>query len=229
MALIDRTIYPIINKEISEIELLNNYTPSNKEIQFAYKHVKGINQLATFLILLKIFKQFNYFPKYELIPNRIINHINKSFELDIEESLSISEKTLYKYKNIIKYELNIKDDIDYIKKLSIKTVEDFEPIMENPADVFNAVIEVLVKNNCELPSFNTLERLINNKRAEINNNIFNDIEIRLTEYDKGSLNLMLETDDNGKSTFNYIKELPKSPTLNNMKLVMENYIYILIT
>lgn len=35
---------------------------------------------------------------------------------------------------------------------------------------------------------------------------------------------MLEADEKGHSTFNYIKELPKNPTLNHMKAVMQNYL-----
>lgn len=58
---------------------------------------------------------------------------------------------------------------------------------------FNETIEVLIKNNCELPTFSTLERLINNKRAEINNTIFDDVFSKLTEYEKKELDLMLES------------------------------------
>lgn len=91
--------------------------------------------------------------------------------------------------------------------------------MENPADVFNAVIENLIKNNCELPSFSTLDRIISTKRNEINNTIFDNVALKLSEFDKESLNFILEIDKKGKSLFNYIKELPKSPTLNNMKSI----------
>ena len=47
--------------------------------------------------------------------------------------------------------------------------------MEQPADVFNAVIETLIKNNCEIPAFSTLERLIddcNKISAYSNKNYF---------------------------------------------------------
>jgi len=37
--------------------------------------------------------------------------------------------------------------------------------MEHPADVFNSVIEVLIKHNCELPAFSTLDRLIDISNA----------------------------------------------------------------
>ena len=226
MALIDRTIYPVLNDKITEDEILKYYTPSDEEIQLAYRYVKGLNQVTTFLTFLKLFKQLRYFPKHSNIPTKIINHINTIFDLDTKESLLISEKTFYKYKSIIKQELHIKDDLKDIKELAIKTVEDFEPIMENPADVFNAVIEILIKNNCELPSFSTLDRIINTKRNEINNTIFDNVEVKLNEFDKESLNFILEIDKKGKSLFNYIKELPKSPTLNNMKSIKDNYLYL---
>lgn len=48
----------------------------------------------------------------------------------------------------------------------MKTVEEFEPITEHPADDFNELIEVLIKNNSELLTFGTLERLINNNIFE---------------------------------------------------------------
>jgi len=67
--------------------------------------------------------------------------------------------------------------------------------MEHPADVFNAVIQTLVKRNCELPAFSTLERLINNKRTEINNDIFEYVCSNLTEIDKKALDLMLESNE----------------------------------
>lgn len=94
----------------------------------------------------------------------------------------------------------------------LKTVMEFDPIMEHPADIFNAVIEILIKNNCELPAFSTLERLINSKRAAINKDIFEYVSSNLNAITKKALDLMLETNEKGISGFNYIKELPKSPT-----------------
>ena len=226
VALIHRTIYPRFNKVISKNELIKCYTPSDEDISLAYKHVKGLPQIGVFLIMLKSFKKLNYFPSYKTIPIKIIGHIKASISIDDNTDISVSEKTLQKYRHIIRDYLNVLDNKKYIEDLIIKTVEEFELIMEHPADVFNAVIETLIKNNCELPAFSTLERLINNKRAEINNNIFESVHNKLSEYDKKALDLMLESNEKGISDFNYIKELPKSPTLNHMKEVKENFLYL---
>lgn len=85
MSLIDRTIYPVLNYKITEDEILKHYTPSDQEIQLAYRYVKGLNQVTTFLTFLKLFKQLRYFPKYSNIPTKIIKYINTMFDLDTEE------------------------------------------------------------------------------------------------------------------------------------------------
>lgn len=43
-----------------------------------------------------------------------------------------------------------------MNSLVIKTVEEFKPLIEHPEDVFNVVIETLIKSNYGLPSFNSL-------------------------------------------------------------------------
>ena len=223
MALIERTIYPRFNKKISKNELLSCYTPSDEEIKFTYTQVRGLEQVCTFLITLKAFKTLNYFPDHKTIPDKIIEHIKNIFDAD-DLIINFKERTLKRYRRSIRAQLNILSDTQNMKDLISKTVEEFEPLMEHPADVFNAVIETLIKNNYELPAFSTLERLIGSKRTEINNNIFDEVSSKLTETLKKTLDLMLETNDKGRSTFNYIKELPKNPTLYHMKDVMQNYI-----
>lgn len=138
--------------------------------------------------------------------------------------INFKERTLKRYKQTIREQLHVLSNTQTMKDLIFKTVENFEPLMEHPEDVFNAVIEILIKNNYELPGFNTLSRLINNKRMEINTNIFSKVSSRLTQIHKKALDCMLEVDEKGRSTFNYIKELPKNPTLNHMKDVMQNYL-----
>lgn len=41
MALIEKAIYPRINKEIVKSELMKHYTPFNEEVRFAYAYFIG--------------------------------------------------------------------------------------------------------------------------------------------------------------------------------------------
>jgi len=47
--------------------------------------------------------------------------------------------------------------------------------MDNPADLINVAIEEVVKERYELPGFNTLDRLVNHLRKEVNQKIFSQV------------------------------------------------------
>lgn len=136
------------------------------------------------------------------------------------------KKTIGKYRKYIKQNLNVLSDSNYIKNLVIDTIEKYEPLLENKADILNAVLECLIKNNCELSAFSTIDRWVKSKQAQINNNIFDSISNGLNSKEKQLLDSLLVTSDNNFSNFNYIKELPKSPSLTHLKAVKDNYIYL---
>lgn len=220
MVLIERTIYARFSRIISENELIKLYTPHDEDISIAYKYAKGLPNIAVFIVMIKTFKVLNYFPSYRSIPNRIIEYIKVSTNICGNIEINVSEKTIQKYKLIIKRYLNIIDDKEFITNLVLKTVIEFHPIMEHPADVFNAVIEILIKNNCEFPAFSTLERRINSKRAAINNDIFEYVFSNLNEIIKKALDLMLETNEKGLPGFNYVKmnfQIDKKQFINHLK------------
>ena len=54
MVLIEKTIYTRFNKNISKLELIDYYTPADKEINLAYISTNGQSQVCIFLVLLKI-------------------------------------------------------------------------------------------------------------------------------------------------------------------------------
>ncbi|MGU8572154.1 Tn3 family transposase [Clostridium perfringens] len=147
MVLIEKTIYPRFNKNITKSELIDYYTPSDKEINLAYRNTNGQSQVCIFLVFLKSFEKLKYFPKYNSIPKKIFKYIQDTLLLNIESDINISEKTLQRYKHIIRRFLNIKNNKVNRNNLIINTVEKFEPITEYQEDVFNAVIETLLKND----------------------------------------------------------------------------------
>ncbi|WP_202976491.1 DUF4158 domain-containing protein [Anaerophilus nitritogenes] len=226
MGLIERTIYPKLANKISRKELIQEYTPSSDELNVVYSSFKNGNKVFTFIVLLKVFKKLRYFPKLTDIPTEIIEYIKSKLNLMDTVSIENSRNIIYEYQRKIREQLSIVSDKKCIKNIIVKTVQEYEPIMEHPADIFNAVIETLIKNNCELPAFSTLERLINNKRTEINQKIYDDVNSKLTASEKNFLDLLLQSNEKGVSPFNYIKELPKSPTLKHMKEIKENYLYL---
>ncbi|MGL4912629.1 MAG: Tn3 family transposase, partial [Romboutsia sp.] len=226
MTLISKTIYPKFNNKISQEELEKNYLPSRNEINLARNKVKGKENLYIFLINLKVFQNLHYFVDESEIPFKITRFIKASLKMDKYKDIIANEKTVSRYRKYIRQTLNINYDSNYIKELVLDTVEKHEPMMENKADIFNSVLESLIKSNCELPAFSTIDRWIRSKRSQINNEIFKYVSNNLTAQEKQLLDLLLVTEENSLSKFNYIKDLPKSPSLSHLKEVRDNYIYL---
>jgi hypothetical protein len=69
-------------------------------------------------------------------------------------------------------------------------------VMNNPADLINAAIEMLLAEHCELPAFSTLDRLARRIRTIVNGGIYQRILANL-----------LDTDSHRKALFSVIKTL----------------------
>jgi hypothetical protein len=86
-------------------------------------------------------------------------------------------------------------------------------VMNNPADLINAAIEMLLAEHCELPAFSTLDRLARRIRTLVNGGIYQRILARLSDAEQQALSGLLGTEEAFPFTpFNRIKEAPKSAT-----------------
>ncbi len=107
MATIERTAYPRFKKNISAKELVEIYTPSHKDIEVAHKVTKGEIQVLNFILLLKSFQRLGYFPKISEIPIKIVKHLCLQLNITSDIELTITNRTLYRYKSSIRKYLNV--------------------------------------------------------------------------------------------------------------------------
>jgi hypothetical protein len=100
-------------------------------------------------------------------------------------------------------------------KCAIKFAHDISHSMNNIADIINAVIEKLLQDNFELPSFYRLNRIVRHTRHQVNNKIFHEVMHRLLANNhKTILDSLLITQNNDHHTlFNQLKILPKRPSI----------------
>ena len=84
MTSIERTAYPRFKRYYTPHELKTIYTPTTEEKLFASEHTNNQSNYLNLLLLLKTFQRLGYFPKIELIPSSIINHLKKVLSLPEE-------------------------------------------------------------------------------------------------------------------------------------------------
>lgn len=130
MTLMSKTIYPRFNDNISKEELQKFYLPSIEEIDLARSKVRGKERVYLFLLNLKVFKNLNYFVEESEVPYKITRLVKSKLRIDKNNNITLSEKTIGKYRKDIKQDLNVISDSSHIKNLVIDTVEKYEPLME---------------------------------------------------------------------------------------------------
>lgn len=108
MASIERTAYPRFKKVLTGRELNEFYTPSEEEAMFSRATVRGDVSLLCFVILLKAFQRFSYFPPLQEIPSVVVNHIRGCLGLPVStEPAYDNQRTLYRHRQTIRQYLTI--------------------------------------------------------------------------------------------------------------------------
>jgi len=172
MTSIERTAYPRFTRAPSVKELREIYTPTSTDIAFVATTARGPAQKFGLMILLKVYQRLGYFPKPETIPGAIIGHIRAVMKLPADLVPDIaSNHTLYRYYAAIREHLEIQSEGKHIRHVAAQAMHQAAQVMENPADLISAAIEILVKEHCELPGFSTLERMARRIRNLVNTGI----------------------------------------------------------
>jgi len=228
MTAIDRTAYPGFSRAPQPKELIDLYTPTPADVAFVSTTARGPNQKFALMILLKVFQKLGYFPAPQQIPGAIISHIRGEMKLPEDLVPDITPRTLYKYHATIHTHLKIDGDIKHIRHVALKAISEVVLVMDDPADLINVAIETLVKENCELPAFSTLDLLVRRLRNLAHQRIFQTVLSRLTEAEQVLLEKLVDTNPTGYFTeFNRLREAPKSATLTHLEDWTERLTWLL--
>src|SRR6266851_4939454 len=218
MSSIERTAYPRFTRAPSVKELREIYTPTPTDVAFVATTARGPAQKFGLMILLKVYQRLGYFPKPETMPGAIIGHLRAVMKLPADLVPDIaSNHTLYRYHAAIRRHLEIQSEGKHVRHIAAQAIHQAAQVMENSADCISAAIEILVKEHCELPGFSTLERMTRRIRNLVNRGIYQHVADRLTETEQQALLRLLEHEPTANvTTFNRIKEAPKSATLTHL-------------
>ena len=220
----ERTAYPRFKPSIAERDLEDFYTPGVEDLQFlkdtiTHEPVLRLNMM----LLLKTFQSLGYFPDLNEIPVQIVQHIRIALKLPPETWPGyISDKTLYRHHEAVRAYLNVRGFNAEGRLLIEQAVLQAAQTMDDPADLINVGIEVLIQQRYELPAFSQFERLVGHIRTEVNEIIFQQVVGRLTEEELSHLDQLLVVDViERKSTLNMLKQGPGSPTLSHMRTLYQ--------
>lgn len=218
MTSIERTAYPRFQQNISKKELATIYTVTHEENIFAHRIARGESSVFICLVMLKSFQRLGYFPRPKEIPTIVLQHIQSGLHIPDEVEIKFNSKVMYRHQKEIRQYLQVSTFGKDALHVATKAIYKAAYVMDHPPDLINVAIEELIKGHYELPAFSTLDRLVRRVRTLVNNQLCHTVMNRLSNQEKHKLDELLRTSQETKhSSFNYFKELPKSPSISHMK------------
>jgi TnpA family transposase len=229
VASIERTAYPRFKAAFTSQELVDLYTPTPEELAFAQRQTSSPARQFSVLVLLKAFQRLGYFPKLAEVPPAILTHLRGCLQLHrTEGEPEFAPRTLNRYRSAIRTHLHVTVYAQAARHLAVRAVYDAAQTMDNPADLINVALEMLIKERYELPAFSTLDRLVRRVRTLVNHRFFVSVFQRLSVADQERLDTLLTSDPRlRRSSYNQLKQVPKRPTLTHLQEWLDHLTWLL--
>ena len=109
MAAIERSAYPRFASRLSTRELVQQFTPSEAELEWAKSKVRGLRLQHAILVNLKCFQLLHYFPADGDIPSEVTTHVATVLSLKgrAKPLRELSSATRYRQHAAVRQYLNI--------------------------------------------------------------------------------------------------------------------------
>lgn len=225
MSSVNETAYPRLNTEISEKELIAQFTPTTNEIQIISSQYRQVATQAILLIQLKLLQRLGNFIAVTEIPQVIIEHICQRLK-----TRTPLKRVLVKYElsgskwihqNFLRNYVNIRElaqsDQDWLFDVAIQTAHTKQEI----ADIINVLIEELAHHRFELPSFSFLSRIATKARKEYNDQIYKKVMAAMTEDQRIRIDDLLIR-RGGRTRWDLLKREPKRPGVKEVASYLQH-------
>lgn len=180
-------------------------------------------------VLLKTFQLLRYFPEVTEVPDQIVDFMRG--ELGQHSKVKLAEYKwfqLYRHMSAVRTRLAVKAFYgSEATKLAQQHASEMSLLLDQRADIINAVIDELVRRNYELPAYSTLNDLAETARADAQEKLFNLVVARAPIEVIHKLKALLETDfGRRQSDFNALKQAPRKPSRKHLEVLIEQLAWL---
>jgi len=228
VASIDRTAYPRFKRSISVRELREAYSPSLDELEWARQMTDSDEALLSLTMCLKCCQRLGYFARFDEVPASIVGHLRQ--ELGLHESVNpatVPDKTVRNHRGLVRHRLGLVSDQAAARKIAAEAIRTAAETKDNPADLINIALEELVKSNCELPGYTTLDRMAGQIRAEVNTRMHELVHGRMTGDERRRILALLRVDPlSRRSGHDQLKDVAPKATVSRLRRHLDHLAWL---
>ncbi len=219
MALINKTIYPVIPKDLSQKVIAQHYTLCKAEVEFTINKTLTANNQVYFAILFKTYQNLGYFIELHKVPPDVVSQIALSINIAApsDYDLFCYDKDRIKEKHTTYVRSYFKSQIA-TSKIVADIATKVANSKSNLIDIINGTIEELLATLYELPNFFVLEKQCTRARRTVNAGFCELMYRRITRTQERHIkNNILIYGDKGVSNWQKLKQEPPKISITNIK------------
>ena len=218
MTSIDRTAYPTF-KRMTSRDLAEAFTPSEEEIEWARDKTSTDGHLLALAVWLESYRRLGYFPKLEHVPDVVVGHVRDALKVSVDVVPEVDvDRTAKRHRDLVRKRLGVKYNSAQARAFAETAITEAAQTKDNPADLINVALDVLVNKGCELPGYTTLDLAAKTIRARVNKGFFTAAAGRIDPVRRPGLDRLMVVDPaTRRSGFDRLKDPPKAATLGKFK------------
>jgi len=164
--------------------------------------------LLALVVALKCFQRLGHFPRRDHVPAAVVDHVRRCLDLaDATMPEPGSERTAEWQRELVRERVGVVLDPQRARVVAAEASRAAAEAKNNPPDLINVALELVVKASLELPGFSTLNEMASRIRGEVNTAIFERIVGRIPPADATRLAALLDvTGPARRSLFDGLKQ-----------------------
>lgn len=229
---IEETIYPTLPPRVTEKVLQLNFTPTAADRAFVSQNTRNATNRSILLVLLKVTQYLGYVPLPKDIPRGIIKYVSAS----ADSHVVLKKRQLSEYQHSGTYRRQAKRIREYLRFESdpgrtqafCETVGvEVAQTKEELVDIFNALIEAMIRDAYELPAFSTVEKLARQCRVQANDHRCQQICQHLSLADRANLQALFDKSEGDTvSPWQQLKQNSDKPTPQRIQAFLDHLVWL---
>jgi hypothetical protein len=195
MTSIERTAYPRFGRLVSAREL-TGLSPSADEVLWARDLARSDAHLLALVLALKCFQRLGYFPRRDDVPGVVVDHVRRCLDLaDGVQPEVGSERTGTFQHQLVRERVGVALDPERARVVARDAIRAAAEVKNNPPDLLNVALEMLVKASLELPGFSTLNAMASQLRGQVTPRCSRGSPVDWSLAEAGRLEALLDVSD----------------------------------
>ncbi|HWJ51573.1 MAG TPA: DUF4158 domain-containing protein, partial [Solirubrobacteraceae bacterium] len=182
-------------------------SPAEDEVAWARARARSDEHLLALVLALRCFQRLGYFPRLAEVPEIVVQHIRRGLRLP-EGTAAFSAVDTGKWqRRLVLERLGVRHDPQRARAVAEAAVRSAAEVKNDPPDLINVALEMLVKASLELPAFSTLDEIASRVRLEVNTGMFKRVAGRIALPNRVGLEHLLDVvGPTVKTPFNRLKQ-----------------------